>query len=90
MDTEAANRSVKDGTMAKSIQSTVEQLQPEAAYFTSFDGHRTAYMVFDLPEPADIPRVAEPFFQGMNAKIDISPVMNVDDVQQGLTRMPQS
>jgi len=87
MDTEAANRAIKDGSLPKAMESTLDQLHAEAAYFTTRDGQRTAYIVFDLQETAQIPQVAEPFFMGMNAKIDLSPVMNADDMQEGLARL---
>jgi hypothetical protein len=89
MDTEASNRAIKDGSMPKVMESALEQLHAEAAYFTTHEGQRTAYIVFDLHEPAQIPQVAEPFFQALNAKIDWSPVMNAEDLQEGLARLPQ-
>jgi hypothetical protein len=87
MDTEAGNRAIKDGSLPKAMESTLEQLHAEAAYFTSLDGQRTAYIVFDLQEPAQIPQLAEPLFQGLNAKIELSPVMNAEDLQEGLARL---
>jgi len=89
MDTEATNHAVKDGSLAKTMQSAIEQLHAEAAYFTTRDGDRTAYIIFDLHDTNQIPEVAEPFFMGMNAKIDMAPVMNADDVQEGLARLPR-
>jgi hypothetical protein len=87
MDTEAASRSIKDGTLPKVMESTLSQLHPEAAYFTTHDGHRTAYIVFDLQEPAQMPQIAEPLFSGLGAKIDLSPVMNGDDLREGIGRL---
>jgi hypothetical protein len=84
MDTEAASEAIRNGTMQMTLQSALEQLNPEAAYFTAQDGMRTAFFIFDLREPAQIPAVAEPLFMPLKAKIDMSPVMNVDDVQAGL------
>jgi hypothetical protein len=88
MDTEATNHAIRDGSLAKSMQSTLEQLHAEAAYFTTRDGQRTAYIVFDLHDTAEIPTIAEPFFMNMNARIDLAPVMNADEVQEGLGRLP--
>jgi hypothetical protein len=36
-----------------------------------------------------MPEVTEPFFMGMKAKIDLAPVMNADDLQEGLARLPR-
>jgi len=88
MDTEATNHAIRDGSLAKTMESTLEQLHAETAFFTTHDGQRTAYVVFDLHDTTQIPELAEPFFMGMNAKIDLSPVMNADDLQQGLARLP--
>jgi hypothetical protein len=89
MDTEASNRGIKDGSLPKLMESLLEQLHPEAAYFTTRDGHRTAYMVFDLQDTAQMVQISEPLFSALNAKIDLSPVMNPQDLQDGLARLPQ-
>jgi Domain of unknown function (DUF3303) len=88
METEAANHAIQDGSLAKTMEAALEQLHAEAAYFTTREGQRTAYIVFDLHDTTQIPEVAEPFFMGLNAKIDMAPVMNADDVQEGLARLP--
>ena len=87
MDTEASNQAIKDGSLPKMMESAMGQLQPEAAYFTTHDGHRTAYIFLDLHEEAQMVKMAEPFFLGLNAKIDWSPVMNAEDLQEGLSRL---
>src|SRR4051794_4061086 len=84
MDVDAANRAIADGSWAKTMERVMPQLQPEAAYFTAQDGKRTAFIVFDLKEPSQIPSVAEPFFRGVNASIDLSPVMTLEDLRAGL------
>jgi hypothetical protein len=89
MDTEASNRGIKDGSLPKLMDSLLEQLHPEAAYFTTHEGHRTAYLVFDLQETSQMVQIAEPIFSTLNAKIDWSPVMNPQDLQDGLSRLPQ-
>jgi hypothetical protein len=84
METEAANRALRDGSWARTMERVMGELQPEAAYFTAQDGKRTGLIVFDLKEPSQIPSVAEPFFMAVNASIEISPVMTMEDVQTGL------
>ena len=61
--------------------------KPEGMSFTTFDGRRTAYMVFDLPDTSDIPPFAEPLFMGLDAEIELAPVMNADDLQKGLSQL---
>ena len=67
------------------MQAAAERWKPEAAYFTTFDGKRTAYFVFDLPNSLDIPASAEPFFTELNAEVQLAPVMNAEDLQKGLS-----
>ena len=84
MDVEAANRSIRDGSWADAMNRVMQGLQPEAAYFTAMDGKRTGLVVFDLKEPSHIPVIAEPIFMAVNASIELSPVMTLEDVQTGL------
>ena len=39
---------------------------------------------FDLEAPSQIPSVAEPFFMGLDAAIEMVPAMTPDDVRAGL------
>jgi hypothetical protein len=88
VDTEAGTEALRNGTMAKLIEQTVQQLHPEAAYFlTSDDGHRSCVMVFDLDDPSRIPAVSEPFYQGGAEKVTLQPCMNLDDLQRGLGQL---
>jgi hypothetical protein len=84
---EAGNKAIRDGSLPKVMQQFTEQWTPEAAYFTTFDGRRTAFFVFDLPDPSAIPPVAEPFFMELNAEVQFSPVMDPNDLQKGLSAM---
>jgi hypothetical protein len=56
-------------------------------YFTTFEAKRTAYMIFDLRDASDIPLFAEPLFSGLDAEIELLPVMNAEDLQAGLSRL---
>ena len=89
MDTEATNRSIRDNTMPGAMESALDRIHPEAAYFTTHDGRRTAYLFLDIKEPAQMVQMAEPFFTGMNAKVDWAPVMNREELQEGLSRLPR-
>jgi hypothetical protein len=84
MDVTASNKAIMDGSLPKLMQSTMERLKPESAYFTAIDGCRGCFIVFDLKDPSEIPSIAEPFFSNLNAKVEFSPVMNADDLKKGL------
>jgi hypothetical protein len=87
MDTEKANEAIRNGTLGKQIQEAMEQIKPEAAYFTTDHGKRTAYVVFDMQESSQMPVLSEPFFLNLNAEISYTPVMNMEDVQKGLSQL---
>ena len=84
---EAGNAAIQSGELPKALESMMGQLKPEAAYFVAEDGVRSALIFFDMADPSDIPSIAEPFFMGMNAKVDLVPVMNAEDLQKGLSRL---
>ena len=84
MDVEAGNRAIKDGSFGQMLDRVMKQIKPEAAYFTAIDGRRTGLIFFDLPEPSNIPAIAEPFFMTVGASIEFLPVMTPEDVQKGL------
>lgn len=85
-DTEKANEAVRNGTLTKMVQEAVEHIRPEAAYFTADEGRRTAFIFFDMKESSQMPALSEPFFQNLDAKISYTPVMNLEDVQKGLSQ----
>lgn len=80
---------IKDGTLPKIMEKALAQLKPEAAYFTLDNGKRTAFIVFDMTDVAMMPSIAEPFFSGFGATIDMTPVMNADDMRAGLEAIMQ-
>ena len=87
MDTEAGSRAIADGSLPQVMQETLGQLQPEAAYFGPENGVRTAFIVFDLQDPSDLPRISEPFFGKMKANVQMFPVMDREDLQKGLGKL---
>jgi hypothetical protein len=84
---ESGNRAISDGTLGTAIRRAAQRWKPEAMYFAAFDGQRTAFMVFNLPDPSDIPPFAEPFFRELNADVQLAPAMNGDDLQKGLSQL---
>jgi hypothetical protein len=85
---EQGNKAIKDGSLPKILQSTLEGLEPEAAYFGPLvGGQRSGFIVFDLKDASDLPRITEPFFQGVNASVEFSPVMNANDLKAGLSKV---
>jgi len=84
---ESGNEGIKSGALPKVVQQFAERWKPEAMYFTTFDGMRTAFLVFDMPDSSSIPAFAEPFFMELNANVQIAPAMDGDDLQKGLSQL---
>jgi hypothetical protein len=87
LDTEAASKLIADGSLPNLMQQTMERLRPEAAYFGPEDGVRTAFIVFDLQDPSDLPAITEPLFNRLKATVEMFPVMDRDDLQKGLQKL---
>jgi hypothetical protein len=86
---DAGNKAIRENSLPKLMQAFLEQFKPEAAYFFSSEGKRSALFVFDLKESSQIPSIVEPLFMGLNAAVELVPVMNADDLRSGLERVPK-
>ena len=83
---ETGNKALKDGSLSKTMMEFVEQMKPESSYSMPENGNRSAIFFFDLKDPSSIPLVAEPFFLNLNASIEMTPVMNFEDMKAGVER----
>jgi len=81
---EASNDAIRSGKLQRVFQQLVEDLKPEASYFLSNGGERGGLFVVDMRESSQIAEIAERFFFGLNAKVEMVPVMAADDLQKGL------
>jgi hypothetical protein len=84
---EAGNSAIANGHLPAVIQRFSETAKPEAMYFGTSNGERTMIAVFDMVSPTDIPRIAEPFFNTLNAHLDWQPCMDLADLQTGLAKL---
>jgi hypothetical protein len=78
------NAAAADGTLGKAIESLMQMVKPEAAYFTLVDGQRGGLVFFELTDAAMLPKINEPMFAALDAAIEIQPVMNADELKRGL------
>lgn len=81
---EKGNQAFKDGSLGKTLEMSMNELKPEAAYFSPFEGKRGGMLFFDLAEPSKIVEVVEPLFLNLNAAVEIVPVMSGDDLRKGI------
>ena len=81
------NALIKDGSIGPILEAVLAKAKPEAAYFLAQDGERGGMIFFDMKEPSDIPRIAEPLFQGAEAAVEFVPVMNADELKKALNSL---
>ena len=84
---EKGNETIKDGSLAATIEALMEELKPEAAYFWPENGERGGMIVFDMADSAQIPVIAEPLFMNVDAAVEFIPVMNADDLKAALAKV---
>jgi hypothetical protein len=87
---EAGNDAIINGKVQPALKELLDRLQPEAVYFVTLDGARGMEVFFDMKEPSQIPTIVEPLFQQLNAKIELLPAMNLDDLTAGLKQAEES
>jgi hypothetical protein len=79
---EKSNEAMKTGKLQKALKSIVDEIKPEAAYFTAERGQRGGIFVVNLKEPSELPKVAEPFFLALNATVEVLPAMTLEDLMK--------
>ena len=82
-ETTAAIRTGRMGEINKRLD---ELTKPEAQYFCTEGGTRTGYIFFALADPSDIPPIAEPLFQELNATVEFFPTMDAAQLGAGLDK----
>jgi uncharacterized protein (DUF885 family) len=80
MPVEPFNTLVRNGTAGAKMQQILEDIKPEAAYFTAQDGHRGGIIIVNINDTSDIPHYAEPFFLTFNAEVQFHPAMTPEDL----------
>ena len=67
---EPFNSAVRKGTAGDILKRILDEIKPEAAYFTENNGQRGAVLVVDVADPSKVPAIAEPFFLSFNAQVN--------------------
>ena len=88
--TSCVSKAIRTRVSRSSSRATLSRPSPPASYFLAADGKRTSIFVFDLKDSSDIPSIAEPWFQTVNAAVTFTPVMNASDLRTGLEKLPKS
>ncbi len=88
--TEKANEVMRQGRFPQTVQSIMEEIQPEAAYFTDVDGARGGYLIVNMDDASELPAKAEPLFHAMGATIQVHLVMTPEDLQKATPAIDQA
>jgi hypothetical protein len=81
------NAAIADGTLASTIGSILADLKPEAVYFAEENGARTAFLFVNMNDSSQMPAMAEPWFLAFNARVELSPAMNMEDLKNAAPGM---
>lgn len=84
--TETGNKIVQDDRGMKNVEEYLNLIKAEAAYFFVSNGERNAIFIVNMDSVDMLPSLAEPLFQKFNAKVDIYPVMNHDELKKGYSK----
>jgi len=69
------------------MKSVMEELKPEAAYFTLENGKRAAYIFLNLQDASELPKIGEPFLLALGAEIEVTPAMNAEDLGKAMASL---
>ena len=65
----------REGNLRPTVKSIGEEINPEAAYFGPMEGARGGYLVLNMDDASQIAAIAEPLFKGLDATVQIHPVI---------------
>lgn len=80
MPLEPFNQYVRDGSIGARMGKILEEIKPEAAYFTADKGMRGGTLIVHMDDMSQIPSLAEPWFLMFNANIEVHPAMTPADL----------
>src|SRR5215208_6618672 len=81
IDHEKGHQMIKEGRIGQTMGTILEDLQPEAAYFTEVEGTRGGFLVVNMDDASQIPNFVEPLFLEVGATVRMQPVMTAEDLQ---------
>lgn len=76
------NAAVKNGSVGKKLKRILDDIKPEAVYFTEQSGHRGAVLVVNMKDSSKIPALAEPWFLTFQADVEFRIAMTPEDLKK--------
>jgi hypothetical protein len=74
------NQKVRDGSAPKIMGRILEETKPEAAYFCAQDGRRGGFLIVNMNQTSEMPKLAEPWFLNFDAAVVFMPTMTPEDL----------
>ncbi len=84
----AGNAAIRSGKLEKVFAQLLEDLKPEAGYFYPGGGERAGFFIVNMEESWQVADTVERFFFGLDAKVELTPVMNGEDLHKALEGVP--
>ncbi len=81
----AGNNAQRSGRLRRVFHQLGEDLKPEAAYFFASQGKRGGFFIVDMKESAQLAEIAERLFFGLEADVEMVPVMALEDLEKALS-----
>ena len=77
---EPFNTAARSGTVGLTMKKILDEIKPEAAYFSEREGKRGAILIVNLNSATDVPKLAEPWFLSFNAEVEFRIAMTPEDL----------
>jgi hypothetical protein len=87
---EKGNELAKAASLHSTIQSIMEELKPEAAYFSDIERGGGGYIVVNMDDASQISAIAETLFLGLGATIQVHRVMTPEELGQASPAIEQA
>ena len=76
------NDLIRTGKVEQVLKKILDDIKPEACYFTENNGCRGCFMVVDVTDDSSIPAISEPFFVHFDAKVEFHICMTTEDLSK--------
>ncbi len=76
------NKAVRDGSAGQKLRRILEDIKPEAVYFTELNGQRGAILIVDMADPSRVPSLAEPWRLAFDAEVEFRIAMTPEDLRK--------
>ncbi len=87
---EKGNELDRAGKLGQTMQSILEELKPEAAYFYPTAGTRGGHLIINMDDASQIPAIGIPLYLGLDASVQIHPVMTAEDLGRATPAIEQA